>query len=69
MYIFQFIFAGVISFQNAQFGQGSGRIWLDDVMCLGSEPSLIGCPASPIGTHNCGHSEDAGVQCVPTGTL
>ena len=36
-------------------------------MCLGLEPSLIGCPASPIGTHNCIHEEDAGVQCALTG--
>ena len=58
------ILTGAIAFQNALFGQGSGSILLDDVMCLGSESSLIGCPASPIGTHNCGHSEDAGVQCI-----
>ena len=38
-------------------------------MCLGFEPSLIGCPASPIGTHNCVHEEDAGVQCRATGEL
>ena len=63
------ILAGAIAFGNALFGQGSGSIFLDDVMCLGFEPSLIGCPASPIGTHNCGHEEDAGVQCRATGEL
>ena len=61
------ILAGAIAFENARFGQGSGSIFLDDVMCLGFEPSLIGCSASPIRTHNCIHEEDAGVQCAPTG--
>ena len=59
--------AGAISFGEARFGQGTGRIFLDDVMCRGSEPSLIVCPANPIGIHDCGHSEDAGVQCIVAG--
>ena len=62
------VLAGAISFGDAWFGQGSGRIFLDDVMCRGFESSLIVCPANPIGSHNCGHIEDAGVQCVVAGT-
>ncbi|KAI2643116.1 Deleted in malignant brain tumors 1 protein [Labeo rohita] len=49
---------------SAHFGQGSGQIWLDDVGCSGSESSLTQCSHRPIGTHNCGHSEDAGVVCL-----
>ena len=45
------------------FTNGAGQIWLDDVRCVGTETRLIDCPASPLGQHNCVHSEDAGVRC------
>ena len=47
----------------AAFGQGSGQIVLDNLNCVGTELSLFNCSANPIGTHNCAHSEDAGVVC------
>ena len=46
------------------FGSGSGPIFLDDVICTGSEPSLLQCYSNEVGVHNCDHSEDAGVQCA-----
>ncbi|XP_044203258.1 uncharacterized protein LOC122979669 [Thunnus albacares] len=49
--------------QNARFGQGVGPIWLDNVMCTGSESELSECRHQGIGSHNCGHHEDAGVVC------
>lgn len=49
--------------RNASFGRGSEKIWLDDVECSGSECSLSQCVHEEFGTHNCGHSEDAGVVC------
>ena len=50
---------------NAHFGQGSLRILLDDVSCTGSETSLASCSHLGVGSHNCGHSEDASVWCSP----
>ncbi|XP_039467072.1 deleted in malignant brain tumors 1 protein-like [Oreochromis aureus] len=49
--------------QSARFGQGTGRIWLDEVSCSGSERSLIQCQHRGFGSHNCVHGEDAGVVC------
>ncbi|XP_053866075.1 scavenger receptor cysteine-rich domain-containing group B protein-like [Malaclemys terrapin pileata] len=48
---------------DARFGQGSDRIWLDDVNCAGTETALSNCSALPWGHNNCNHGEDAGVLC------
>ncbi|XP_032297005.1 deleted in malignant brain tumors 1 protein-like isoform X3 [Coturnix japonica] len=47
----------------ARHGEGAGPIWLDDVNCTGTEAALSECRASPWGQHNCGHMEDASVEC------
>ena len=49
--------------RSARFGQGSGKIWLDDVQCQGNETSIVNCRHRPWGVHNCGHHEDASVIC------
>ena len=54
---------GAVAYSNAYFGAGSGEIFLDNVACTGNEPFLLSCPSLPIGSHNCGHYEDAGVVC------
>ena len=54
----------VFAYRTSQFGQGTGPIWLDNVHCTGTESRLDQCPHNGIGTHNCIHFEDAGVQCT-----
>ena len=47
------------------FGQGSGSIWLDSVMCTGSESILASCGHLGVGiTVSCDHTKDAGVICL-----
>ena len=50
---------------GAAFGEGTGPIWLDDLQCEANiHTRLSDCPANPVGVHNCGHNEDAGVICL-----
>ena len=48
---------------SAYYGQGSGQIWLDNVNCVGTELTIENCSHRGWGSHDCSHSEDAGVQC------
>ena len=59
----QCCYSGATAVSRAGFGQGTGQIWLDNVACTGTESRLIDCPANSLGSHNCAHSEDAGVRC------
>jgi len=56
-----------IPVNNAFFGQGVGKIWLDDLSCTGNETGIGACSHKPWGDSNCHHSEDAGVICLPPG--
>ena len=51
-------------YNEAYFGQGSGPIWLDNVLCTGIETTLASCGHLGVNvTRNCSHSEDVGVRC------
>ena len=51
---------------NAYYGRGTGRVWLDNVECTGTETSLVNCQHNNFGSvdSNClDHHNDAGVVC------
>ena len=58
-----YITTGVIPYDRAHFGRGSGQILLDDLMCNGYETSLFQCQGY---RPNCDHDEDAGLFCSPS---
>ena len=48
---------------GAHYGPGSGTIWLNNVMCEGTETALKQCSHS--GWQNeCTHEQDAGIKCA-----
>ena len=59
IYIEQFFEA----FDGNSFGEGTGRIWLDNVQCAGSERTLMNCRSNSTGITSCTHAQDAGVTC------
>ena len=50
--------------RSSHYGPGTGKIWLNNVECTGTEPDLFTCNNDGIGTHSCGHLEDASVECL-----
>ncbi|KAK7497125.1 hypothetical protein BaRGS_00011655 [Batillaria attramentaria] len=50
---------------SAHYGQGTGPIWLDDLNCTGNERDVFQCSHRGVGSHNCDHSEDVGLNCSP----
>ena len=59
----------VRALQGYQVEDGTGRIWLDDIACSGTEQNLASCSHRGWGIHDCGHHEDAGVECFLNGNI
>jgi len=52
------------AYRGANHGQGTGRIWLDDLTCSGGESYISDCGnRGGWGSHDCSHSQDASVRC------
>ncbi|XP_046542990.1 deleted in malignant brain tumors 1 protein-like isoform X1 [Haliotis rubra] len=47
------------------YAAGTGPIWLDDMVCNGTETSVDNCTHHPWGVNDCSHREDVGVKCQP----
>ena len=54
---------GSSSYRTANFGQGTGPIWLSNISCIGSEFSLTDCGHLGMTIGNCTSTNDAGVYC------
>ena len=54
---------GAVAFVSAHYGAGVGRIYYDNVGCIGNEGRLIDCSRGSSVYCSRGHFEDAGVRC------
>ena len=59
-------FADATAYENAHFGPDANIIIaLDDVACTTAQSRVIDCTHDS-NTGDCSHSDDAGVQCIPS---
>ncbi len=62
MYKCQVFVCGFITVAKPHsYGSGTGPIYLDEVICSGTESSILDCQY--ITDHDCSHNDDIGVQC------
>ena len=53
---------------QAFYGEGSGPVLMDDVLCKGTEATFMSCSKSPR-QNECRHDTDVGVICQMAGKL
>lgn len=57
------------AFHNAEFGEGTGAVYLEGLECVGNENTLFDCHISmdiELGLSQCDHSQDVGIKCYGT---
>ena len=54
-----------VTVSTAQFGVGTGPIWLSGLQCTGQEETLSVCSSTPSTLQGCTHEQDAAVICDP----
>jgi deleted-in-malignant-brain-tumors protein 1 len=50
-------------YEDAHYGEGTGKILLDETDCAGYESFIWDCPHDGWKSHDCDHSEDSSVDC------
>ena len=50
-----------VPYPGGRFPQGTGEIFLDNIMCSGLEVNILSCDYDP--PMSCTHADDAGVGC------
>ena len=48
---------------------GIGKIWLNNLECIGTEKNLSSCSHNGWRNHRCKRNQDAGVECSATGNI
>ena len=48
---------------SAFYGEGRDKIWLNNLICIGTEIAVRNCSHRGWGIKICNHSDDAGVKC------
>uniref|UniRef100_A0A3P8VNK2 Galectin 3 binding protein n=1 Tax=Cynoglossus semilaevis TaxID=244447 RepID=A0A3P8VNK2_CYNSE len=60
----QLRFSGAKGVQVGQpYGEATGPIWMDDMICQGTEKHLLNCAFKSWGVTDCTHKEDVGIIC------
>lgn len=57
------IHVGAIALTDAQFAEGSNRVSINSLNCVGTEDSLANCSGNLAASGSCGRFEDAGIVC------
>ena len=64
-HVYELSLTGATTLTGLNVVDGTGQIVLDNLLCRSNESRLVDCPHNGLGVHNCFHSDDAGVRCLP----